>query len=170
MKFIPTEKEVFAMTRFKKLSALAAALCLAVALTSCGAMQKKDAATDAEDNVSSSAVDQTAQEATPLETMVASEDFQAQVQSQSQSYEEQGIRLDITAERNTLVYTCTYTVDGAVTDEAKVNLASYLESDAMVQSIQEVLDYVKKTVPETESVRVVYRDKDGTEICSKEYR
>ena len=158
------------MTPFRKLSAIAVALCLAVTLTSCGALQKKDAEAASDSSDVSSAAQQTAQEKSPLEAMVAGEEFQAQVKSQSETYEEQVIRLEITAERNTLVYTCTYTVDGAATDEAKINLAAYLESDTMVQSIQEVLDYVKKTVPETEAVRVVYRDKDGTEICSKEYR
>ena len=151
----------------KKLSALAAAFLLCIALASCSASPVHN---DVESNDDVSSTESTQPEETTLEIMVKSEDFQKQVETLSESYESKGMKLEITAEGNTLIYTCSYTVDGVDIDEAKETLEEYLDSDTMTKSIEEVLQYVKKTVPETESVKVVYVDNDGNEIVSKEYK
>ena len=151
----------------KKLSALAAAFLLCIALASCSASPVHN---DVESNDDVSSTESTQPEETTLEIMVKSEDFQKQVESLSESYESKGMKLEITAEGNTLIYTSSYTVDGVDIDEAKETLEEYLDSDTMTKSIEEVLQYVKKTVPETESVKVVYVDNDGNEIVSKEYK
>lgn len=155
------------MMKKHSILALTAALLLCLSLAACSAAP---AANDVELEESVSSVESEEPVETELETLVKSESFQQQVATLSESYESQGMKLEITAEGNTLIYTCTYTVDGVDIDEAKKSLEEYLESDTMTKSIEEVLEYVKKTVPETESVKVIYVDNDGKEIASKEYQ
>lgn len=107
---------------------------------------------------------------TALESLVGSDGFQEKVQTESKKYEAQGMKLAITAQGNTLIYTCSYTVDGVDLDDAKKTLSDYLDSDAMVKNFDDVLESVRKTVPETESVKVIYVDSSGNEITSHEYR
>lgn len=147
--------------------ALMAALLVCLSLASCSAAP---AANDVDSEEEVSSTESSEPEETMLETLVKSDEFQQQVETLSKSYEEsQGMKLEITAEENTLIYTCSYTVDGVDLDEAKKALEEYLDSDTMTKQIKEVLEYVRKTVPETESVKVVYVDNDGKEIVSKEY-
>lgn len=155
------------MKDMKKFLGIAAASLLCVFLASCSASPAHGDVTSSNEV---SSVESTQPTETMLETMVKSEDFQKQVDALSESYESKGMELEITAEGNTLIYTCSYTVDGVDTDEAKTALQEYLDGETMTKSIEEVLEYVKKTVPEIESVRVVYVDNDGNEIISKEYK
>lgn len=154
-------------SKIRNILALAAAWLLCLSLAACSAAP---AANDVEEEESVSSVESEEAVETELETLVKGESFQQQVATLSESYESKGMKLEITAEGNTLIYTCTYTVDGVDLEEAQKSLEEYLESDTMTKQIEEVLEYVKKTVPDTESVKVVYVDNDGKEIASKEYK
>jgi maltose-binding protein MalE len=151
----------------KRIIMALAAVVLLLTVTACGASA---AANDVDSEEAVSSEEWVESGETTLETMVKSENFQGQVEELSKTYEDKGMELRITAEGNTLIYTCAYTVDGVDTEEAKTALAEYLDSDTMTKSIEEVLEYVRRTVPETESVKVVYVDNGGKEIVSKEYK
>lgn len=155
------------MKNIRKLLSVTAALVFCLLLAACSATPA-DNEVASEDEVSS--VESVESTETTLETMVKSDAFQEQVKTLSESYEAQGMKLEITAEGDTLIYTCSYTVDGVDTEEVKTALEEYLESETMTKSINEVLEYVRKTVPETESVKVVYVGNDGKQIASKEYK
>ena len=156
------------MKRLSRIIALTAALLTTLSVVSCSAAAPADNQTETDDSTVSYAEPVEPTETT-LETMIGSDNFQQQVKTMSESYEAQGMKLEITAQGNTLIYTCSYIVEGVATDEVKAGLADYLAGDAMTKSMQEVLQYVRETVPETESVKVVYVDVDGQEIISKEY-
>ena len=158
------------MMKFQsKILTLTAALLLLLTAVSCGSAASDSSQTDtAPESVSSAESLEPAE--TALETLTKSDDFRQQVSTLSESYEAQGMKLTITAEGNTLIYTCTYTVEGVATDEVKAGLADHLASEEMTASMLEILHEMQQTYPETESVRVRYVDMDGTELITKEYR
>ncbi len=157
------------MKRCYKAVGLVVALAMTLTVSSCSAAAPANNASNSDMPVSSVESAEVLTE-TALEAQVKEDTFQEQVKTLSESYEAQGMKLDITAEGNTLVYTCTYTVDGVDIEEARTALKNYLDSDTMTKSIEEVLESIRKSVPETESVKVVYVDNDGQEIASKEYK
>lgn len=106
---------------------------------------------------------------TELEIKVQEEEFQQQVQALSESYEEKGIKLEVTAEGDSIVYKCMFTVDLNDT-KSKEELAEHLESKEFKTSIDSVLRSFKAQVPQTRSVIVRYIDVNGNVIASKEYK
>ncbi len=142
---------------------LCAGLCLSIA--SCG-NNGNSVSSDAAETVSSQSGEKTL---TELEKLVQEDEFQDQVKALSQTYESKGMKLEVGAEGNSVVYKCIYTVavDAA---RSKEELAEHLESKAFETSIDSVLRSFKAQVPQTHSVIVRYIDMNGNIIASKEYK
>lgn len=104
-----------------------------------------------------------------LETLVQEDEFQEQVKALSQTYESKGIKLEVVAEGDSVVYKCIYTVKIDQT-KSKEELSEHLESKAFETSIESVLRSFKAQVPQTRSVIVRYIDIDGNIVASKEYK
>lgn len=104
-----------------------------------------------------------------LETLVQDDEFQEQVKALSQTYESKGMKLEVTAEGDSIVYKCMYTVKVDET-KSKEELTEHLESKAFETSIDSVLRSFKAQVPQTHSVIVRYIDINGNIIASKEYK
>ncbi len=151
------------MTKILVSVLLCAVLCLAV--TACGDSGEK-ASTDVE---KVSASDTEKKTMTELEAKVQDEEFQEQVKVLSESYESKGIKLDVTAEGDSVVYKCMFTVE-IDADKSKEELTEHLESKAFKTSIDSVLRSFKAQVPQTRSVIVRYIDINGNVIASKEYK
>lgn len=158
------------MKKMKNISAVLLALTLCVALASCGKGENKDNADAASGTAVSSAVESAASTQTNLERLVSADTFQRQVQAMSASYESQGLKLDVTAKGNSMIYTISYTIDLEDTDATRDKVEEYLNGSSMTSSFQSILKSVQVTVPEAESIIVRYVDKQGNEIVSKEYR
>ena len=149
-----------------RILAIAGALAISLSLASCDLLKKGGDTTSSEP----AAVSSQEPEQTQLEKLVSDDTFQQQVQSMSASYEAQGIKMTVTAEGNSLIYTCTYTKDIEDKDAAKEKLQQYLDGSTMTASFQSILKSVQVSVPEAESVVVKYLDKDGELLVSKEYK
>lgn len=146
---------------------IAALLCSAVCLgmTSCDKDTDKVSSSDL--NVVSSQVEE--KHLTELEELVQEDQFQEQVKALSQTYESKGMRLEVVAEGNSIVYKCIYTVSVDET-KSREELSEHLESKAFETSIDSVLRSFKAQVPQTDSVIVRYYDMNGNIIASKEYK
>lgn len=144
---------------------LAGALCvlLCAGVSACGKSEDKQ---DEEQEVSSETVEQNL---TELEALVQDELFQEQVAALSQTYEDDGLKVEVTAEGDSVVYKIIYTV---AIDESKDKqaLIDHLESKDFKTSIESVLRSFKVQVPQTRSVIVRYIDVNGNIIASKEYK
>lgn len=143
---------------------LCAGLCLC--FSACGAKDNNTVSSASVNDVSSNAGEEPQ---TQLERLVQEEDFQAQVKALSQTYESKGMRLEVVAENDSVVYRCIYTV-AVDASKSKEELAEHLESKAFETSISSVLRSFKAQVPQTHSVIVRYIDMDGNIIASKEYK
>ena len=106
---------------------------------------------------------------TELETLVNEDQFQEQVKVLSQTYESKGLRLEVTAEGDSVVYKCIYTV-AVDASKSREELAEHLESKEFGASIDSVLHSFKAQVPQTHSVIVRYIDINGNILASKEYQ
>lgn len=142
---------------------LCAGLCLG--MTACGNSGETAADT------SSQAVSSGTEDAAPseLEKLIQEDQFQEQVKALSQTYEDKGMKLEVVAEGDAVVYRCIYTVaiDNA---KSKEELSEHLESKAFETSIDSVLRSFRIQVPQTRSVIVRYIDMNGNIIASKEYK
>lgn len=153
------------MRKIAKLTLTVALAALCIMTASCSWKNKgKDEGVSSE--VSSQ---QTEQQMTELEALMADEEFQEQVDLLSKTYEQKGMRLEISAEGNTVVYKCIFTVplDEKTTKES---LEEHLKSKEFATSIESVLRSFKLQVPTTYSVIVRYIDVDGNIIASREYK
>lgn len=157
----------FNLRSFMRGAFIAVLVCSAIcfAMSSCG--KNGDNVSDSDMNIISSHAEQ--KELTELETLVQEDQFQEQVKALSQTYEAKGLRLEVVAEGNSVVYKCIYTVavDGS---KSKEELSEHLESKAFETSIDSVLRSFKAQVPQTDSVIVRYYDMNGNIIASKEYK
>ncbi len=144
---------------------LAAALCLIL----CWAMASCEVSGDDEEDVEGVSSQTEERAPTELETLVQDEVFQKQVKALSETYEAKGMRIEVTAEGDSVVYKIIYTVN---IDEKKdkQELEEHLESKAFRTSIDSVLRSFKAQVPQTHSVIVRYIDVNGNTIASKEYK
>ena len=126
---------------------LCAGICMGI-----GSCENKDDIISASDlkNVSSQTEEKALSE---LETLVQDDSFQDQVKALSQTYESKGMKLEVVAEGDSVVYNCIYIVK---VDEkkSKEELAEHLESKAFETSINSVLRSFKAQVPQT---RTLYR-------------
>lgn len=148
----------------KRIISLLTCAVICVGMASC---DKNNASVSPSDlNVSSSAEKH---ELSELETLVQEDGFQDQVKALSQTYESKGMKLEVTAEDDSVVYNCIYTVK---VDEAKSKeeLSEHLESKAFETSIDSVLRSFKAQVPQTRSIIVRYIDINGNIIASKEFK
>lgn len=146
---------------------ISALLCagLCVCLASCGT---KNAAVSPSDlNEASSQVE--VKNLSELEALVQEDEFQEQVKALSQTYESKGMKLEVVAEGDSVVYKCIYTVQ-IDENKSKEELTEHLESKAFETSIDSVLRSFKAQVPQTRSVIVRYIDMNGNIIASKEYK
>lgn len=162
---IEHERGACEMRKGKKIfiaALLCAALCFGMA--ACG--QDADTASDSTKIVSS--VDEDAN-LTELEKLVKEDQFQEQVKALSETYEPKGMKLEVVAEGDTVVYKCIYTVQ-IDTEKSQEELTEHLESKAFETSIDSVLRSFKAQVPQTRAVVVRYIDMNGNIIASKEYK
>ena len=150
------------MKRMKKLLAGALCMLLCLGLTACSGT---DGEGD-EEEVSSQAIERVP---TELESLVKDELFQEQVAALSETYEEQGMKVEVTAEGDSIVYRIIYTVN-IDEDKDKQELIDHLESKDFKTSIESVLRSFRAQVPQTHSVIVRYIDVNGNIIASKEYK
>lgn len=104
-----------------------------------------------------------------LEALIQDDQFQEQVKALSQTYESKGMKLEVTAEDDSVVYKCIYTVKVDET-KSKEELTEHLESKEFETSIDSVLRSFKAQVPQTRSIIVRYIDTNGNIIASKEYK
>lgn len=142
---------------------LCAALC--VVMAACGS-DGEETASGAQDNVSSQAENENL---TELEKLVQEDQFQEQVKALSETYEAKGIKLEVVAEGDTVVYKCIYTVQ-IDAEKSKDELAEHLESKSFETSIDSVLRSFKAQVPQTRAIVVRYIDMNGSIIASREYK
>ena len=144
---------------------LAAALCIMICLgmASCKINDEDD---EDSEQVSSQTEEN---EPSQLELLVQDEIFQEQVKALSETYEAKGMRIEVTAEGDSVVYKIMYTVN---IDESKdkQELVEHLESKSFKTSIESVLHSFQAQVPQTRSVIVRYIDVNGNTIASKEYK
>ncbi len=142
---------------------LCASFCLSLA--ACGI--NTDDTTAAVSSTTSSQVE--SKQLTELEKLVQEDEFQEQVKALSETYEAKGIKLEVVAEGDSVVYKCIYTVS---IDESKdkEELTEHLESKSFETSIESVLRSFKAQVPQTRSVIVRYIDMNGNVVASKEYK
>ena len=155
------------MRRAFRSAVIAALLCSALCfgMTSCDKNGEDVSSSDL--NIVSSQVEE--KKLTELEALVQEDQFQEQVKALSQTYESKGMRLEVVAEGNSIVYKCIYTVSLDET-KSKEELSEHLESKAFETSIDSVLRSFKAQVPQTNSVIVRYYDMNGNIIASKEYK
>lgn len=155
------------MRRAFRSAVIAALLCSALCfgMTSCDKNGEDVSSSDL--NIVSSQVEE--KKLTELEALVQEDQFQEQVKALSQTYESKGMRLEVVAEGNSIVYKCIYTVSVDET-KSREELAEHLESKAFETSIDSVLRSFKAQVPQTSSVIVRYYDMSGNIIASKEYK
>ncbi|MBQ9901235.1 MAG: DUF4854 domain-containing protein [Clostridia bacterium] len=146
---------------------LTALLCLALCLGMASCDKKNNSVSASDLNIISSHVEE--KELTELEALVQEDQFQEQVKALSQTYEAKGLRLEVAAEGNSIVYKCIYTVS-IDESKSKEELSEHLESKAFETSIDSVLRSFKAQVPQTSSVIVRYYDMNGNIIASKEYK
>ncbi len=146
---------------------ISALLCagICIGMTACESKGETVSASDL-NSVSSQVTEKTPSE---LETLVQDDAFQDQVKALSQTYESKGMKLEVVAEGDSVVYNCIYTVKVDET-KSKEELAEHLESKAFETSIDSVLRSFKAQVPQTRSVIVRYIDINGNIIASKEYK
>ncbi|MBQ1398772.1 MAG: DUF4854 domain-containing protein [Clostridia bacterium] len=145
----------------------AALLCAGICIGAASCEKKGDTVTPSDLNTTSS--QSTEKPLSELETLVQDDEFQEQVKALSQTYESKGIKLEVVAEGDSIVYKCIYTVK-VDENKSKEELAEHLESKAFETSIDSVLRSFKAQVPQTRSVIVRYIDMDGNIIASKAYK
>lgn len=105
------------------------------------------------------------QKVTSLEEYVKSPEVQAAVKQISDSVSKQGLKVDISADGNKLIYTYTYQKDVKVSANA---LNSALEQQA--STFQGIATSLKQTTSEDNPVVVIrYLDKNGKVITTKEF-
>ncbi len=97
------------------------------------------------------------------------ESIQSQLDAQIKQYEEQGMKMEVKAEGNKLVYIYQYTTDlGA--DNATLKTALDGELEKVSATFSGVLSALKTEVPSAEAVVVRYLDVNGAEITSQEWK
>ncbi len=82
-----------------------------------------------------------------------------------------GMNLAVEVDGNTLVYKYQYTEDlgdDAAVDSVKEALATSM--DAASSTFESLLTQLKSEVSEAEGIKVIYNDKDGNELYSKEFK
>ena len=92
----------------------------------------------------------------------------ASLDALSSSYTSLGLKTNIYAKGNSLVYSYQYTTDIGSNDFLKESLNSTLES--LSSTYDSLLSMMKIQVPNAESIIVEYLDIDGNVIASKEYK
>ncbi len=153
---------------------LCLALCLS--LTACGGSGGATATPDAEntenndapagDDGSDDSSDDNAPAGASLEDFISS--IQGQIDQMTSSLEESGMKLDVKADGNTLVYSYQFTTD--VGDAETVKGALEEGMDAAASTFEGVLTSLKEAVPSAEAVVVEYLDMNGNVLLSKEYK
>lgn len=101
-----------------------------------------------------------------LESYLAS--IQSQLDAQIKAYESQGMKMEVKADGNKLVYRYQYTIDiGMSIPDAKAILDAGL--DGQDATFAGVLASLKTEVPSAKAVVVEYVDMNGTLITSREW-
>lgn len=103
-----------------------------------------------------------------VQEYLESDDVQAQVQQFIASVDGSGMKMDITAEGDSLVYTCTFETQIDVTEEIKDYFENAYETqqDTMDDMLEQMGELISVKNP---SVIFRYLNADGTEISSHEY-
>ena len=165
----------------KKILAFALCLVLSFSLLACGNEETpntensgtSEAETEASDTTKStedtepSESEETADSAAmTMEAFIAS--IQGQMDQMAAGLESMGMNLDVVARGNSLAYVYQYTIDVGDTSLVKDSLERSL--DSMSDTFTSILDSLKLTVPDAESVIVEYLDMNGNVILSKEFK
>lgn len=79
-----------------------------------------------------------------------------------------GMNLAVEADGNTLVYKYQYSEELPDAEAAKTALADSM--DAASSTFESLLTQLKDEVSEAEGIKVIYLDKDGNELYSKEFK
>ena len=168
---------------------LALACIMALSLAACGDSKDPSSTTEssasskvatqsssAEDNSSSkSYTEEDSKASTPssgkyasIDEYVESDMIQSQIESLMESLEDNGIKMEIKGEDNRLIYEYTYTTD--VGDVETVVSALEQSLDSNTSTFENVASSLKLAVDIEEPIVVVrYLDKDGKELCSREF-
>ena len=157
---------------------LAILLCAAMCLTfaACGEKPEDSGATKPSTSVTEPS---STPETTPAETEAPAvgdgtemeafiESIQDSIDGVSDSLESSGLKLEVVARGNSLVYSYQYTVDVGDTSAVKDALEQSMEGVA--STFESILSALKLAVPDAESVIVEYLDQGGNLILSKEYK
>lgn len=151
----------------KKLWVLLMCVVVCLGLIACNTEQADDS--DRDDEVSAVATQTNDVEST---SSVSLEQFiqlvQPQLESMKDTLEESGLKIEVVARGNSLVYSYQYTID--LDDLSAVRAALEESMDAVSSTFENVLDQLQSAVPDAESVIVEYLSKDGQLIYSKEYK
>ena len=171
----------------KKLLALIACLMLCLSLAACGNDQTSSKADDGDtakttesakdedtttapdtaDTTEGSTEDTTGSAGSmTMEAFIAS--IQSQIDEMASSMEGAGLKLNVTARGNSLVYSYQYTID--VGDTSLVKGALEQSMDGMASMFESVLSTMKLAVPDAQSIILEFLDKDGKTIVSKEFK
>lgn len=162
----------------KKILALLLCAAMCLTLAACGEKPSTDDPGAAKPSTSatepSSTPDMTSAETeapaagdgTAMEAFI--ESIQDQIDGIKDSLESSGMKLDVLARGNSLVYSYQYTMDVGDTSLLKEPLEKAMEG--FNSTFESILSALKLTVPDAESVIVEYLDQDGNLILSKEYK
>ena len=165
----------------KKILAFALCLVLSFSLLACGNEETPNTDNSDTSNVATEALDTTeltedtqpseseetaASTNSNMDAFIAS--IQGQIDQMAGSVESSGMGLDVVARGNSLVYIYQYTIDVGDTSLVKDSLERSL--DSMSDTFTSILDSLKLTVPDAESVIVEYLDMNGNVILSKEFK
>ncbi len=116
--------------------------------------------------VTSAETEAPAADGTEMEAFI--ESIQDQIDSVKDSLESSGMKLEVLARGNSLVYSYQFTIDVGDTSLLKDGLEQGMESAA--STFENVLSMLKLAVSDAESVIVEYLDQDGNVIASKEFK
>ncbi len=91
---------------------------------------------------------------------------QSEIDTLKKSVDGTGMKLDVTARGNSMVYSFQYDIELDETQKEALGTAM----DQQASTFQQGYTDLKKQVPSAESVIVEYLDKNGKVIVSKEYK
>ena len=166
----------------KKLIALIVCLMLCLSLAACGGDQgssdpaktteaaKGDETTAAPDTTTKDQSTGTEPSGSAgnmtLQAFIAS--IQGEIDEMASAMESSGMKLNVAARGNSLLYSYQYTIDIGDTSLIKDTLAQSM--DGMSSMFDDVLSAMKLAVPDAQSIILEFLDKDGNVIVSKEFK
>ena len=171
----------------KKLFALIACLMLCFSLAACGNNQDSSKADDGDtskttqttngedttkapdtttENQSTATNPSGSAGSMTMEAFIKS--IQSEIDDMASAMESSGMKLNVAARGNSLLYSYQYTID--VGDTSLIKGALEQSMDGMSSMFDSVLSAMKLAVPDAQSIILEFLDKDGNVIVSKEFK